>query len=165
MWPVLQLKFFSQCFTIYIAASMIIKVTLTTIALEWSMLLTLRLVICFRQQNKFVYTKRRAYDLPTALHCIMRWCPQKVIKPRVVLRTNYFWRMRSMNWGAFKNADVLLNLRAPNITTLYKNNIFQCVGKVYCAEFQKYPLRFHTKYLTHTLKDVYCIHRWQFKRF
>ena len=28
------------------------------------------------------------------------------------------------------------------------------MGKIFCVEFQRVPLKFHTKYLTHTLKDV-----------
>ena len=43
--------------------------------------------------------------------------------------------------------------------SLDKNCIFQCMGKVFCVELQRYPLKFHTKYLTHTLKDVYFIDR------
>ena len=37
------------------------------------------------------------------------------------------------------------------------------MGKVFWVEFQRYPLKFHTKYLTHTLKDVQFIHKWKFK--
>ena len=33
------------------------------------------------------------------------------------------------------------------------------MGKKFCVEFQRYPLKFHTKYLTHILKDAYFIHR------
>ena len=56
--------------------------------------------------------------------------------------------------GCFKNAYELLNLRAAlKISKLYKNCIFQCMGKIFCVEFQRYPLKFHTKYLAHTLKD------------
>ena len=28
------------------------------------------------------------------------------------------------------------------------------MGKIFCVEFQRVPLKFHTKYLTHTLKDA-----------
>ena len=52
----------------------------------------------------------------------------------------------------FKNIYELLNLRALKISTLYKNCIIQCMGKIFCVEFQRFPLKFHTKYLTHTLK-------------
>ena len=61
--------------------------------------------------------------------------------------------------GRFKNAYELLNLRALKMSMLHKNHIFQCMGKIFCVEFQRVPLKFHTKYLTHTLKDVDFIHR------
>ena len=35
---------------------------------------------------------------------------------------------------------------------LYNNHIFQCMSKVFCVKFQRVPLKFHTKYLTHTMK-------------
>ena len=65
--------------------------------------------------------------------------------------------------GHFKNAYELLNLRALKTSMLYKNCIFQCMGKIFCVEFQRVPLKFHTKHLTHTLNDVDFIHRWKFK--
>ena len=65
--------------------------------------------------------------------------------------------------GRFKNTYELLNLRALKISKLHKNHIFQCMGKIFCVEFQRVPLKFHTKYLTHTLKDVDFIHIWRFK--
>ena len=65
--------------------------------------------------------------------------------------------------GRFKNAYELLNLRALKIPMLYKNRIFQCMSKIFCVEFQRVPLKFHTKYLTHTVKDIDFIHRWRFK--
>ena len=36
----------------------------------------------------------------------------------------------------FKNMYELLNLRALKISMLYKNHIFQCMGKIFCVEFQ-----------------------------
>ena len=65
--------------------------------------------------------------------------------------------------GRFKNTYELLNLRALKISKLHKNHIFQCMGKIFCVEFQRVPLKFHTKYLTHTLKDVDFIHILKFK--
>ena len=65
--------------------------------------------------------------------------------------------------GRFKNTYELLNLRALKFSKLHKNHIFQCMGKIFCVEFQRVPLKFHTKYLTHTLKDVDFIHIWKFK--
>ena len=42
-------------------------------------------------------------------------------------------------WGRFKNAYELFNLRALKITMLYKNHIFQCMGNIFCVEFQRVP--------------------------
>ena len=56
--------------------------------------------------------------------------------------------------GHFKNVYELLNLGALKILMLYKNHISQCMGKIFCVEFQRVPLKFHTTYLTHTLKEV-----------
>ena len=86
-------------------------------------------------------------------------------------KTHKIWRtMMSMAYlcflnpgGRFKNTYELLNLRALKISKLHKNHIFQCMGKIFCVEFQRVPLKFHTKYLTHTLKDVDFIHIWKFK--
>ena len=64
--------------------------------------------------------------------------------------------------GRFKNVYELLNLRALKISMLYTNDIFQCMGKIFCVEFQRVPLKFHTKY-THTLKDVDFIDMWKFR--
>ena len=68
-----------------------------------------------------------------------------------------------MAGGHFKNVYELLNLRAVKISMLFKSHIFQYMGKIFCVEFQRVPLKFHTKYLTYTLKDVDSIHRWKFK--
>ena len=56
--------------------------------------------------------------------------------------------------GRFKKTYELLNPRALKISPVNKIHIFECMGKIFCVEFQRYPLKFHTKYLTHTLKDV-----------
>ena len=36
-------------------------------------------------------------------------------------------------------------------------------GNIFCVEFQRFPLKFYTKYVTHTLEDVDFIRRWKFK--
>ena len=59
--------------------------------------------------------------------------------------------------GRFKKAYELLNLRALKFSPLNKIHIFQCMGKIFCVEFQRYPLKFHAKYLTHTLKGTIFI--------
>ena len=56
--------------------------------------------------------------------------------------------------GRFKNTYELLNLRTLKFSYVNKINIVQCMGKIFCVEFQRYPLKFPTKYLTHTLKDM-----------
>ena len=42
-------------------------------------------------------------------------------------------------------------------------HIIQCMDQIFCVEFQREPLKFHTKYLTHTLKDMIVIQHWNFK--
>ena len=56
--------------------------------------------------------------------------------------------------GGFKNTYKLLNLQALKFSPANKIHIFQCMVKIFCVEFQRVPLKFHTKYLTHTLKDA-----------
>ena len=53
-----------------------------------------------------------------------------------------------------QNSYKLVNLGALKFSTLYENYIFHCMSNIFCVEFQRYPLKFHTKYLTHTLKDM-----------
>ena len=65
--------------------------------------------------------------------------------------------------GRFKNIDELLNLRALNFSPVNKIYIFQCMGKIFYVEFQRYPLKFRIKYLTHTLKDAIVIQLWNSK--
>ena len=65
--------------------------------------------------------------------------------------------------GRFKNTCGLLNPRALKILMLFKNRIFQCMGKIFCVEFQRFPLKFHTKYHTHILKDAIFKQHWNFK--
>ena len=75
----------------------------------------------------------------------------------------YILRSKFHSGGRFKNAYELLNLRALKISMLYKSHIFQCMGKIFCVEFQRVPLKFHTKYLAHTLKDKSFMKHWNFK--
>ena len=69
----------------------------------------------------------------------------------------------SVSGGRFKNTYELLNLRALKTSMLYKSHIFQCMGKIFCVEFQRYPLKFHMKYLTHALNDLIFMQFWNFK--
>ena len=65
--------------------------------------------------------------------------------------------------GRFKKVYELLNLRALKFLPVNKMHIFQCMDKIFCVEFQREPLKFHTKYLSHTLKDAIFIQHWNFK--
>ena len=38
------------------------------------------------------------------------------------------------------------------------------MGKLLCVQFQREPLKFLTKYLTHTLKETIFIQYWKFRR-
>ena len=50
-------------------------------------------------------------------------------------------------WGRFKNTYELVTLRAYKFSPVDKIHIFQCMGMIFCVEFQRVPLKFHTKYL------------------
>ena len=36
----------------------------------------------------------------------------------------------------------------------YKYLNFHCIGKIFYVKFQRHPLKFHPKYLSHTVKDA-----------
>ena len=74
------------------------------------------------------------------------------------------WHLRSpAAGGRFKNTYELLNLRALKFSLMNEIRILQCMGKIFCVEFQRFPLKFHTKYLTHILKDMIFIQHLNFK--
>ena len=56
-----------------------------------------------------------------------------------------------------KNTSELLNLRARKFSPVNEIYIFLCMGKIFCVELQRVPLKFHTKYHTHILKDIIFI--------
>ena len=37
------------------------------------------------------------------------------------------------------------------------------MGNICCVKFQRVPLKFHTKYITHTFKDTINMHYWEFQ--
>ena len=41
--------------------------------------------------------------------------------------------------------------------------MFQYMNEIFCVEFQIEHLKFHTKHITHTMKDAILIHNWKFK--
>ena len=59
------------------------------------------------------------------------------------------WRDRP--GGLFKK---WLNRNALQILPVYKLHIFQCMGKIFCVEFQRYPLKFHTKFVFVKIKNL-----------
>ena len=62
---------------------------------------------------------------------------------------------RLYKWEHLKNAYELINLAALKFSPANKIRIFQCMGKIFCVEFQSVPLKFHTRYLTHIMKDEF----------
>ena len=64
--------------------------------------------------------------------------------------------------GEVKNTRGLKSLKAHEISVCNKKCIFQWMGEIFSVGFQR-CLKFHTKYITHTLIDMYFIHRWKFK--
>ena len=69
----------------------------------------------------------------------------------------------TLSGGRFKNADELLNLRALKFSPVNKMYIFQCMGKIFWCEFQRVPMKYHNKYLTHVLKYAIFLQRGNFK--
>ena len=65
--------------------------------------------------------------------------------------------------GHLKNTYELVNLEARKFSFINKLHIFKYMGKIFCVEFQRKPLTFHTKYLTHTLKGTIFIQYCKFK--
>ena len=65
--------------------------------------------------------------------------------------------------GHFKNTQELLNLKALKFYQLNQMHTFQCMSKIFCVELQRKPMKFHTKYLTHSLKDTILIQSWYLK--
>ena len=74
-----------------------------------------------------------------------------------MLELSYHWNLTAI-WAALhlKNAYGLGNLGALISLLLNKithSSMYGC--EIFCVEFQRVPLKFHTKYLTHTLKDIF----------
>ena len=67
------------------------------------------------------------------------------------------------NRGRFKNTYELVGLGARKFSLIDKLHIFQSMCKIFCMEFQREPLKFHTKYLTHTWKEMIFIQYWRFR--
>ena len=57
-------------------------------------------------------------------------------------------------WGVSKTLTSSLTWELLRLHFSTSCTPFKCMGKIFRVEFQKAPLQFHTKYLTHTLKDT-----------
>ena len=117
-------------------------------------------------------TKKFPQHWPWVHNVGKSWCADVV--SQTLCQTNLHCGKKSSNYihidsyyckpgGRFKNTYELLNLRALKFSYMNKIHIFQCMDKIFCVEFQRYPLKFHTKYLTHTLKDMIFMQFWNFK--
>ena len=90
----------------------------------------------------------------------------KIFPEKSIIQFIQAWQVSRVNDSSsqtpsgerFKNTYELLNLRVLKFSPVNKIHIFQCMGKTFCVKFQRYPSKFHTKYLTHTLKDMIFIH-------
>ena len=100
--------------------------------------------------------------IKTSLVQTMFWC-QRGNKQAIIWTNDGLLYRGYGSGGRFKNTYELLNQRALKFSYVNKIHIFQCMGKIFCVEFQRYPLKFHTKYLTHTLKDMIFMQFWNFK--
>ena len=68
----------------------------------------------------------------------------------VIIQETISWTNVSQGLrGAFQK-----HLWALKFSPVNKIHIFECMGMIFCVEFQRYPLKFHTQYLSHTLKDM-----------
>ena len=72
---------------------------------------------------------------------------------------SFWWRHHDLPmliWTtreSFKNSYDLINLGTLKSSLLNKLHIFHCMGKICCAEFQRVPLKFHSKLISyHTSK-------------
>ena len=74
------------------------------------------------------------------------------IKAHVTLLSPPRTYISDMGWVS-KTLE-LINLRALKFSPMIKIYISQYMDKIFCVEFQKVPLKFHKRYLAHTLKDT-----------
>ena len=95
--------------------------------------------------------------------CLVTWFHYQMIEDQTTRQAHIHDLTHIVPGGRFKNTYELLNLRALKFSYVNEIHIFQCMGKIFCVEFQRVPLKFHTKYLTHTLKDMIFIQHGNFK--
>ena len=115
------------------------------------------IVIFFSSWENFVYivfavVLGMCVCCPAAILGVISWFLCCVMKFRqLICRLSTQRFDLQVPGGRFKNTYELLNLRALKFSPVEKIYIFQCMGKIFCVEFEMEPLKFHTKYLTLTL--------------
>ena len=92
-------------------------------------------------------------------HEIFLSSPTKLISQKDSARIDSHLRI----WGRFENIYELVNLGALKSSLINKLHTFQSMGKIFCVEFQRVPLKFHSKYFAHTLKETNFVRCWKFK--
>ena len=45
--------------------------------------------------------------------------------------------------GVFQKVYKFVNVKALKFSALNENHLFQCMGKIFCVEFQRFPLKLH----------------------
>ena len=102
----------------------------------------------FAGLRKFSDDERRYY-ISTA------WC-KTTVYPLLMHWRYYSLALNHRYVTAFSHwlRPELVNLTALRFLIRNKISLFQCVGKILRLEFRRFPLKFPTKYLTHTLKDM-----------
>ena len=110
---------------------------------------------------------------PSICGTVGRWINQ--ILQGGIIYFSTFWENAIITWCAFcmysqklqapfwitmcsgdhwKSGQKTLNLGALKISPQYKRHTFQWNRRIFCAEFQITYLKFYTKYLAHTLKEI-----------
>ena len=64
------------------------------------------------------------------------------------------WKAAWEWWPPNKNAYKLHNVQALKSSPLYKIYMFECMDRMFYAEFQRVTLKYHTEYIAHALKDM-----------
>ena len=84
----------------------------------------------------------KCQDFIWTFHGLVHWCLYASFSLNEIYKTQ----------GRFKDVNELLNLRALKFSPLYKYTVVW--AKYFMRNFT-WPLKFHTRYVTHTSKDMY----------
>ena len=131
-----------------LAISLCVQILIRLCTLDHAIYFVIRLIlICNEGGNTYAFNWS---DVLVSLH-------QYIFKFSILFQ--YFWS------GNFQHPISLTPSVSwrPGASYLNIIHICQCMGKMFCVgvEFQRVPLKFHTKYLT--LKDTIFIQRFKYK--